>query len=118
MKSIDAINLSPYSIDGAIGSLSIEKCSFTETGSEMELRHLRYFLAAAQSQSFTRASDTLHITQPTLSHQIKQIEDELGMPLFDRVGRVVKLTTAGEIFMGYAKRALREVDPEWVHCTI
>jgi LysR family cyn operon transcriptional activator len=76
----------------------------------MELRHLRYFLAAAQSESFTRAADTLHITQPTLSHQIKQIEDELGMPLFDRVGRVVKLTTAGEVFRGYAKRALQEVD--------
>jgi LysR family cyn operon transcriptional activator len=76
----------------------------------MELRHLRYFLAAAQSESFTRAADVLHITQPTLSHQIKQIEDQLGMPLFDRVGRIVKLTTAGEVFMSYAKRALQEVD--------
>jgi LysR family cyn operon transcriptional activator len=76
----------------------------------MELRHLRYFLAAAHSESFTRAADVLHITQPTLSHQIKQIEDELGMPVFDRVGRVVKLTTAGEVFVGYAKRALQEVD--------
>ncbi|MFC7288242.1 transcriptional regulator CynR [Herminiimonas glaciei] len=76
----------------------------------MELRHLRYFLAAAQSQSFTRASESLHITQPTLSHQIKQIEDELGIQLFDRVGRVVKLTTAGELFQVYAKRALLEVD--------
>jgi LysR family cyn operon transcriptional activator len=76
----------------------------------MELRHLRYFLAAAQSESFTRASAALHITQPTLSHQIKQIEDELGIPLFDRVGRVVKLTSAGEAFVGYAKRALQEVD--------
>ena len=76
----------------------------------MELRHLRYFLAAAQSQSFTRASESLHITQPTLSHQIKQIEDELGIQLFDRIGRVVKLTNAGELFQTYAKRALQEVD--------
>lgn len=76
----------------------------------MELRHLRYFLAAAQSQNFTRASDSLHITQPTLSHQIKQLEDELGTRLFDRVGRVVRLTTAGELFMTCAKRALQEID--------
>lgn len=90
--------------------LASKNDSSTETGLEMELRHLRYFLAAAQTQSFTRASDTLHIAQPTLSHQIKQIEDELGTPLFDRVGRVVKLTTAGELFMAYAKRALQEVE--------
>ncbi|MDB5765002.1 MAG: transcriptional regulator, LysR family [Herminiimonas sp.] len=76
----------------------------------MELRHLRYFLAAAQSQNFTRASESLHITQPTLSHQIKQLEDELGMPLFDRVGRAVRLTTAGELFKICAKRTLQEID--------
>jgi LysR family cyn operon transcriptional activator len=76
----------------------------------MELRHIRYFLAAAQAQSFTRASNDLHITQPTLSHQIKQLEDELGVLLFDRVGRAVQLTTAGELFRTYAARTLREVD--------
>jgi LysR family cyn operon transcriptional activator len=76
----------------------------------MELRHLRYFLAAAQSQSFTRASNDLHITQPTLSHQIKQLEEELGVLLFDRVGRAVQLTTAGELFRTCAKRCLQEID--------
>lgn len=76
----------------------------------MELRHLRYFLAAAHSLSFTRASNHLNITQPTLSHQIKQLEDEIGSQLFDRVGRSVRLTTAGELFKEYAKRALQEVD--------
>lgn len=76
----------------------------------MELRHLRYFIAAAQSQNFTVAADQLHITQPTLSHQIKQLEDELGVPLFMRIGRTVHLTAAGEIFRAYAKRSLQEVE--------
>ncbi|HET7634161.1 MAG TPA: LysR substrate-binding domain-containing protein [Burkholderiales bacterium] len=80
------------------------------TRSVMEFRHLRYFLAAAQLQSFSQASDRLHITQPTLSHQIKQLEDEIGVQLFDRVGRTVRLTTAGELFRGYAKRMLKEAD--------
>ncbi|TAM90394.1 MAG: transcriptional regulator CynR [Candidimonas sp.] len=76
----------------------------------MELRHIRYFLAAAHSQNFTNAADILHITQPTLSHQIKQLEEEIGCNLFDRVGRSVRLTQAGELFREYAKRMVREVD--------
>lgn len=76
----------------------------------MELRHLRYFLAAAKSQNFTVASSQLYITQPTLSHQIKQLEDELGVPLFVRIGRSVHLTAAGELFRTYATRALQEVE--------
>jgi LysR family cyn operon transcriptional activator len=76
----------------------------------VELRHLRYFLAAAQSQNFTVASNQLYITQPTLSHQIKQLEDELGVALFVRIGRSVHLTAAGEIFRAYAKRSLQEVE--------
>jgi LysR family cyn operon transcriptional activator len=76
----------------------------------VELRHLRYFLAAAQSQNFTVASNQLYITQPTLSHQIKQLEEELGVALFMRIGRSVHLTAAGEIFRAYAKRSLQEVE--------
>jgi LysR family cyn operon transcriptional activator len=76
----------------------------------MELRHLRYFLAAAQSQNFTLAANSLYITQPTLSHQIKQLEDELDMPLFVRLGRTVQLTAAGDLFKTYAKRALQELE--------
>ena len=76
----------------------------------MELRHLRYFLAAAQSLNFTRASYELNVTQPTLSHQIKQLEEILGSQLFDRVGRSVRLTTAGELFMEHSKRVLKEVE--------
>ncbi|URI07111.1 LysR substrate-binding domain-containing protein [Aquincola tertiaricarbonis] len=76
----------------------------------MELRHLRYFTALAECLNFTRAAERVHVTQSTLSHQIRQLEDELGHELFDRVGRRVLLTEAGETFLGYASKALREVD--------
>ena len=76
----------------------------------MELRHLRYFVALAECLSFTRAAERVHVTQSTLSHQIRQLEDELGQALFDRIGKRVVLTEAGETFLGYAAKALREVD--------
>src|SRR3954470_12796842 len=76
----------------------------------MELRHLRYFVALAECLSFTRAAERAHVTQSTLSHQIRQLEDELGHAMFDRVGKRVMLTEAGETFLGYASKALREVD--------
>ena len=76
----------------------------------MELRHLRYFVALAECLSFTRAAERVHVTQSTLSHQIRQLEEELGQPLFDRIGKKVVTTEAGELFLGYAARALQEVD--------
>jgi LysR family cyn operon transcriptional activator len=76
----------------------------------MELRHLRYFTALAECLSFTRAAERVHVTQSTLSHQIRQLEDEIGQPLFDRVGKRVVLTAAGEHIVGYAAKALKEVD--------
>lgn len=76
----------------------------------MELRHLRYFVALADCLSFSRAAERTHVTQSTLSHQIRQLEDELGQPLFDRIGKRVMLTEAGETFLAYASKALREVD--------
>ena len=76
----------------------------------MELRHLRYFVALAEYLSFTRAAQRVHVTQSTLSHQIRQLEEELGQPLFDRIGRKVVTTEAGELFLGFATRALQEVD--------
>src|SRR5690349_15265899 len=76
----------------------------------IELRHLRYFLAVAEWGHFTRAAGKLHVTQPTLSHQIKQLEEQLNQPLFDRFGRRVKLTAAGEVLLPYARRVLRELD--------
>jgi len=76
----------------------------------MELRHLRYFTALADCLNFTRAAERVHVTQSTLSHQIRQLEDEVGRPLFERVGKRVVLTDAGELFQSYAMRALKEVD--------
>ncbi len=64
----------------------------------------------ADALHFTRAAEGLHVSQPTLSTQIKELEVELGIPLFDRVGRSVRLTEAGELFRQHAARALREVE--------
>lgn len=75
----------------------------------MELRHLRYFLAVAKAQNFSQAAEDLHVSQPTLSQQIKQLEEELGTPLFNRLGRYTQLTEAGKIFEKYAEDSLRAV---------
>src|SRR5688572_4790800 len=76
----------------------------------IELRHLRYFLAVAEANHFTRAATKLHVTQPTLSHQIRQLEGQLGLQLFDRVGRRVKMTAAGELLLPHARRVVRELE--------
>jgi LysR family transcriptional regulator, transcription activator of glutamate synthase operon len=75
----------------------------------MELHHLRYFEAVARHGNVTRAAGELHIAQPSLSKQIQALEAELRVRLFDRVGRRVELTAAGEILLPYARRVLREV---------
>lgn len=74
-----------------------------------ELRHLRYLLAVAEHGSFTRAAEELRISQPTLSQQVKQLERTVGAQLLDRTGRTVRLTDAGETYVHYARRALREL---------
>lgn len=79
-------------------------------GRAVELRHLRYFIALAGSLNFTRAAERVHVTQSTLSHQIRQLEDEVGQALFERIGKRVVMTPAGECFLVYASRALKEVD--------
>lgn len=76
----------------------------------MELRHLRYFDALAETLHFTRAAERLHVTQSTLSHQIRQLEDELGTPLFDRGGKRVRLTEAGEMLRSHMTPALEQID--------
>lgn len=76
----------------------------------MELRQLKYFLKAKELLNFTEASKHLFITQSTLSQQIKQLEDELGQPLFDRIGKRIFLTEAGELFAFYAERSIRAAE--------
>lgn len=76
----------------------------------MELRHLRYFAAVAAHGSFSRAANNLHLTQPALSRQVKDLEDELGVPLFVRGTNAVTLTEAGEIFYEEARDLLARAD--------
>ena len=73
-------------------------------------RALRYLLAVAEHKSFTRAADALCISQPTLSQQIKHLEEALGIQLLDRSSRVVQLTDAGQVYLVHARRALEELD--------
>lgn len=76
----------------------------------MELRRLYYYVTLAEMLHFRKAADRLHITQPTLSHQIKSLEDEIGTDLFERIRHKVHLTAAGKIFKEHAQRAIKEVE--------
>ena len=74
----------------------------------MELRHLRYFVAVAEEQSFRRAALRLHISQPPLTRQIQQLESEVGFTLFERHAAGASLTTAGACFLEDARQILRQ----------
>jgi LysR family transcriptional regulator, cyn operon transcriptional activator len=76
----------------------------------MELRHLRYFVTVADAGSVSRAATQLRITQPALSRQIRDLENELGLPLFDRVGRRLQLTASGENLLSRTRESLRAAD--------
>ena len=77
----------------------------------MELRHLRYFLAVAEAGSLTLAAERrLHTSQPSLSRQIRELEDQVGVELLSRGARGVELTAAGRAFIDHARLALTQVD--------
>ncbi|WP_211746463.1 LysR family transcriptional regulator [Paenibacillus sp. Marseille-Q4541] len=76
----------------------------------MNLRHLQYFQVLADMEHFTQASAKLHITQPSLSHAIAELEKKLGVRLFEKKGRNVRLTKYGRIFREHVDRALSELE--------
>lgn len=76
----------------------------------MELRHLRYYVAVAEALNFTRAAARLRVAQPALSRQIRDLEDEVGVPLLRRGSRGVTLTPEGKFFLEAARRLLADAD--------
>ena len=74
----------------------------------MELRHLRYFVAVADALNFTKAAEQLHLAQPSLTRQIRNLEEELGVRLFNRERNQVTLTAEGRAFVSDAKRLLAQ----------
>src|ERR1700739_571186 len=76
----------------------------------MELHQLRYFCAIVDTGSFSRAARLTHVSQPSLSQQIRKLEDELGARLFDRLGRTVRITELGQTFLPRARAVLRELE--------
>lgn len=76
----------------------------------MILRYIHYFLAVAERGSFTRAAAALYVSQPALSQQIKLLEQTLGVRLFDRTGRTIRLTDAGFVFQQHARQALAALE--------
>ncbi|MBB5438725.1 LysR family cyn operon transcriptional activator [Pedobacter sp. AK017] len=75
----------------------------------MEIRQINYFIKAAEMLHFTEAAAACFVTQSTLSQQIKQLEEELGMLLFDRVGKHVRLTEAGNVYLKHARQIVLDV---------
>ena len=76
----------------------------------MDTRHLRYFIAVAEERHFGRAAQRLHMAQPPLSQQIRQLEEQLGTQLFERTTRRVELTPAGELLLDRGRRILRDLE--------
>jgi DNA-binding transcriptional LysR family regulator len=73
----------------------------------MELRHLRYFVAVAEAENVTRAAAKLHVAQPAVSRQIRDLEEELGLALLERSAKAVRLTEAGRVFLAEARAVLQ-----------
>jgi DNA-binding transcriptional LysR family regulator len=89
---------------------NIQKIHHQDVQRSMELRHLRYFVATAHAQSFTKAAQVLHIAQPPLGQQIRALENEIGTALFLRQGRGIVLSDAGAVFLTSALDILARVE--------
>ncbi|PFW52691.1 LysR family transcriptional regulator [Bacillus cereus] len=76
----------------------------------IELRQLKYFLAVSKELHFTKTAEKLNISQPSLSQQIRALEHEVGMPLFDRIGKKISLTEAGKILLLHTKTIFHEIE--------
>jgi LysR family transcriptional regulator, benzoate and cis,cis-muconate-responsive activator of ben and cat genes len=76
----------------------------------VELRHLRYFVAVAEMENVSRAALKLHVSQPALSRQIRDLEDEIGFGLLERTAKSVRLTEAGRAFLNDARELLQQAD--------
>ncbi|WP_248929761.1 cidABC operon transcriptional activator CidR [Paenibacillus hamazuiensis] len=76
----------------------------------MDIRHLQYVLEVARCKSFTQAANALHISQPTISKMIRNLEDELGIEVFIREGRQVELTDSGQVIVAHAKHILQSFE--------
>src|SRR5262245_23038506 len=76
----------------------------------MELRHLRYFVAVAEEENVSRAALKLHVSQPALSRQIRDLEEELGFQLLERSAKSVHLTEAGRVFLEEARAVLQRAE--------
>lgn len=76
----------------------------------MELRHLRYFVAVAEEQNITRAARRLNVSQPPLSRQVRDLEQELGVELLERGAKAVRVTVAGRLFLDEARAVIRRAD--------
>src|SRR6266852_6333366 len=102
----------PFDSDQDFVSLLTMRNGYTH--GDMELRHLRYFAAVAEEENVTRAAARLRVSQPSLSRQIRDLEDELGVALFNHGAKAMRLTEAGRVFLNEA-RAVVERANEAVH---